>query len=484
MIIKGYIFSIVYALLCILLAMVISKFGVPKKYTRKLVHILVGFEWVILTHYMGPGSHHFLAVCLIFTLVLFLDYKLKLVPAMSSDGENAPGTVYYAVAMTIMALITAFIPEMIYPFGVGVFCTSLGDGFAGVIGQAVKKYNPKIFGNKSVFGTLSVLLLCFFTAIVFNEIYGLGLEIYHCLFIAIFATELELFVGLGLDNIALTVGTSLFTYFLVIYPEALNYVVPILLTPLIIVLSLKKKALTIGGIISALALDIIISVSLGNFGFVLLISFFIAAIIVDKVKKRIKLKKHKAESYVEKKSDCRDSIQVLSNGLAAAICAALYLFTENRLFILGFTASLAEALADTSASGIGSLSVKVFDVFRMKKCEAGESGGMSIVGTLSSLIGAVLISFVAFIFNVISLKEALFATIAAFLGGIFDSFLGSLVQVKYKCTICSKITEKEQHCGIQTVKYRGFVFVNNDTVNLLSTFFASIFSMILYILIL
>ena len=104
MIIKGYIFSILYVLLCVLIAMTVYRLGAPKHVTRKVVHILVGFEWVILYHFFGAASPHFLAVCLLFLLLLALEYKLKLVPIMSSDGDNAPGTVYYAVAMSVMAL--------------------------------------------------------------------------------------------------------------------------------------------------------------------------------------------------------------------------------------------------------------------------------------------------------------------------------------------------------------------------------------------
>ncbi len=479
MILKGYIFSTLYALACIALSVLVAKLGVPKKFTRKLVHILVGFEWVILTHYMGAGSHHFLAVCLLFTLLLYIDYKFKLVSAMSSDSDNAPGTVYYGVAMSVMAAITIFVPRMSIPFGIGVFCTSFGDGLAAVVGQLVTNYNPKIFKKKSILGTLTVLLSCFLTPLLLSEYFDLGLALYHCVIIAIFATELELFTGFGLDNIVLTVGTALLSFFLAFYPETMGYIVPILVTPIIIVLSFEKRALTVGGIICAMLLDLAISLSLGNFGFVILISFFVAAIAVDKVKKRLKEKKHKPDAGIEKRGDCRDSVQVLSNGLVAGISALLFFFTSERIFIFAFVASLAEALSDTVASGIGSLSGKVFDVFRMRRCEAGESGGMSVLGTTASLLGSLLISFIALTFAELNIAEALLIALASFLGGVFDSFMGSLVQVKYKCRVCGKILEKEVHCGENTEKYRGVRFINNDTVNLLSTLFAALLAMLL-----
>ena len=161
MILKAYIFALLYGVLCLGLAFLGYKLGMQKKYTRKLVHILVGFEWVILYGFLGGGSIHFLNVCIVFTLLLLVTYFRKLTPMIASDADNAPGTVYYGVAMSIMATVCLFVPHFVLYFGIGVFCTSLGDGFAGLVGQTVKKYNPKIYGKKSLLGFLTNLLVSF-----------------------------------------------------------------------------------------------------------------------------------------------------------------------------------------------------------------------------------------------------------------------------------------------------------------------------------
>ena len=483
MILKGYIFSILYAVLCVLGALVLYKLGVPKKYTRKFVHILVGFEWVILYVFMGAGSPHFLAVCLICLLALTLEYKLKFVPAMSSDGDNAPGTVYYAVAMSIMATAMLFLPDMIYAFGIGVFCTSIGDGMAGVIGQAITKHNPRIYGTKSLFGTLANFLICFAVPFVFDIIFDLDLSVWECLAIAAFAVEIELFCGLGLDNIVLTLGSAALAYAFSSLPWINNYIVPILLTPLIIAFAYKKQALTLGGIFAAIFLDIAISVSLGNFGFLTLLTFFLGSIVVDKFKKWYKKTKQNDETSHEKRGECRDAVQVFSNGLVACIAAILYLNTHNRLFLIAFVASLSEAFADTVASGVGVAAKRVFDPFRFEKCDHGISGGMSLVGTLSSLLASLLVALVPLAFGKINLVELAIITGAGFLGAVFDSFLGSIFQIKYKCPICSRIIEREEHCGAKSEKYRGFTPVTNDVVNFLSTVFAAVIATAIFTLI-
>ena len=437
MVLKGYLFSVLYALICLAFAFVLYKFGVEKKITRKVVHILVGFEWIILYKTVGP-SIHFLVVCLLFTLILLVSHRKNLMPMISSDGDNAPGTVYYGIAMTIMATATLFVKEMIIPFGIGVFCTSLGDGLAGLMGQLLNfPKNVKIYENKTIFGTLFNFVACFSVVGWFNGEFSLGLSIWFVLAIAAFSSILELFTGRGLDNITITLGTAFLSFALVYLPGAENYLVPILLTPVIIAFANKKRALTISGIVAAFVIDLVISITLGNFGFCILLSFFVGGIVVDKIKKSKKKARQNA-SDLEKRGDCRDHVQVLVNSLAASFMAVMYAISGEQIFVVAFVASLAEAFADTVASGIGILSGRAYDIFRMRPCMPGLSGGMSLLGTAFSMLAALAVAVVAALFGRINTSEILVVTFAAFLGAIFDSLLGSLVQVKYKCTKCKK----------------------------------------------
>ena len=57
------------------------------------------------------------------------------------------------------------------PFGICIFCTSLGDGFAGIVGQLIKKRNPKLFRNKSLWGFVTNLVVSFVTALIFNAVF-------------------------------------------------------------------------------------------------------------------------------------------------------------------------------------------------------------------------------------------------------------------------------------------------------------------------
>ncbi|MBR4836376.1 MAG: DUF92 domain-containing protein, partial [Clostridia bacterium] len=362
------------------------------------------------------------------------------------------------------------------------FCTSLGDGLAGLMGQLMScPRNAKIYGNKTIYGTLYNVVVSSIVVGCFNSIFDLGMSMWFVLAVAAFSTILELFTGRGLDNISITLGTAFLSYALINYPGVENYLAPILLTPIIIAFAYKKTALTVGGIIAALAVDIIISITLGNSGFLLLLAFFAFGIVTDKVKKRYKKTKQNKKEPAEKRGDCRDQIQVLANSLIATICAIFFGITHNRIFVLAFAASLAEALADTVASGIGVLNPKAYDLFRMKPCKPGISGGMSILGTLSSLFASLLMAIFASLLGLVATNEIAIVMFCAFLGGIFDSFLGSLAQVKYSCTVCRELVEREEHCGKPTTHHSGLKVMSNDLVNLLGTAFSAILALILVI---
>ena len=170
----------------------------------------------------------------------------------------------------------------------------------------------------------------------------------------------------------------------------------------------------------------------------------------------------------------RTLIQVLQNGLPAAVFAALHIVFPSSIFAAGFVASLVESLADTAASGIGALSDRVYDITRFKPTRAGVSGGVSLLGTLASLAFALALSALGYLLNMLSFTAMLLCAAIAFLGMLFDSVLGSLLQAKYRCPICHTVTDSSVCCGVKADKCSGTSLVTNGTVNLLCSIFASV----------
>ena len=468
MILNGYFWSLLYGGLCLLLGFFLYKLGMNKKYTRKLVHILVGMEWVILHHFMGE-TIHFLVVCLGFTALLLVSHVRHLMPMISSEGENSSGTVYYGVSMSVMALVSYFVPGMMFSFGAAVMITSFGDGFSGIFGQLIKKRNPRICGNKTLFGALFGFFASLASLAIFSLVYPLGLKAWQMLLVALFAVLLELITRNGLDNISVPLATFLFIYAFISFPQIEAYLCPIVLTPAVIWLAMERRVLTREGIACALILDLVISLAFANLGFLALLVFLVLGVASDKIKHAGK----------KEKSECRTYFQVFANAAPAAACAICYLIYPHVAFFIGFLAAMGESLSDTMASGIGARDKRVVDLFRMKKCEVGMSGGMSLLGTTAAIFGAALMMLLGYAFVGGAVWLFLIGGIAAFLGCIFDSLLGSLVQIKYRCSVCGALIEKREHCEKSAVRTRGFSFFDNDTVNFFSSLFAAVLAIVI-----
>lgn len=186
---------------------------------------------------------------------------------------------------------------------------------------------------------------------------------------------------------------------------------------------------------------------------------------------------------MHKKVGSRDIYQVLAVGLLPCLCAVLYYFTELPLFIIMYVSLICENLADSMASEIGVLSKsKPYDICRFKPIDAGLSGGVSLLGSIASIIGVLIISFIYIWTPLYVVNSLIVVIITAIIGVVIDSILGSLIQRKNKCIKCGTITEKDFHCEEETLHYRGLKWVNNSLVNLFSNFSVIIINAILYLL--
>ncbi|MFH1239794.1 MAG: DUF92 domain-containing protein [Candidatus Diapherotrites archaeon] len=97
---------------------------------------------------------------------------------------------------------------------------------------------------------------------------------------------------------------------------------------------------------------------------------------------------------------------------------------------VGFFGAFAAALADTLSSEIGLLSKqKPKLITTMQEVEPGADGGVTWVGFMAALVGALIISgFYFFLFQ--DLKISIILIIAGFTGSVVDSILGATLERK------------------------------------------------------
>jgi uncharacterized membrane protein len=89
---------------------------------------------------------------------------------------------------------------------------------------------------------------------------------------------------------------------------------------------------------------------------------------------------------------------------------------------------------------------------------------------------------ISWIFFGMSVKLVIVIVVIPMVGIAVDSILGSLVQAKYKCAVCGKITEKTCHCGEKTLHVGSIKLINNDAVNIISNFATAILAAVYVLL--
>lgn len=238
-----------------------------------------------------------------------------------------------------------------------------------------------------------------------------------------------------------------------------------LLAIIIAYLAYRAHSLNKSGAFAATIVGTVVF-GLGGFDWaLLLLIFFITSSGLSRTFKRHKQGLNEKFS----KGHERDAGQVFGNGGLATFFVLVHaLNPESMIGWVGFAASLAAVNADTWATELGVLNPtppRMITDLR-KRVEKGTSGGVSLFGTLASLLGATAIALpAAWLSHDWSLLSLI--ALAGLAGSLFDSFLGATVQAMYFCPVDQKETEKHpiHTCGTETVHIRGWKWLDNDWVN-------------------
>ena len=257
-------------------------------------------------------------------------------------------------------------------------------------------------------------------------------------------------------------------------------IVSIVLAALLVLVTLKKKAFTPAAAITAAVILIVAGICGEYAAIVGVLSAYGIVFAVDMI---LGKRTERITGEINKKTGRRDIVQVLANALAAVIALVLgYAFSRLEGLVIYYVA-LTECLADSLASDVGVLSKKdPVDICRMKRIKRGLSGGVSLLGTVSALIGCIAMTLISFIFLGFNLKYFLAILVVPMIGIVVDSLLGSLLQSKHQCVKCGKFTEKDMHCGEPTRHCGGVKFINNDMVNILSNFASAVIAALFLLL--
>ncbi len=202
--ILGIILSYIFIGIIIVFAKFFKKIG--EEASRKFIHIMLS-NWWFIAMYFFENALWASIVPLSFVVINYISYKKNLISVMERESQDGLGTVYYAISLLILAIITFGITNKPEIGLCSVLIMGYGDGLAAVIGKKVKSYEYKI-GNtkKTLVGSLTMFVITFITIAIYLGLTGINLWAIKSIVTAIILTIIEAVSIKGTDNITIPIS--------------------------------------------------------------------------------------------------------------------------------------------------------------------------------------------------------------------------------------------------------------------------------------
>ena len=493
----GFLFSLLLVSICFVIAYPVSKKN--PEIARKIVHIGAAHWYFIYVNFFTSPTPALIGLAAAAVLVGALNITGVFDKALGQSNKKRNwGLVWYPVSIFMMILLGSLGTGGMTALGVGLLGMGWGDGLAAIIGMIFGKH--KLNTSKSLEGFAAFLIAV--TVITFLLTHNMVLSLVCGLTGAIF----EFTTPFGLDNITVP---------LVLYVTVAFWPKSAMLLGFAIMacLAYKWNHLTANGVSGAFVIGVLCTWILGIAGLVLPLLFFVSSNVIGKIRNHIQKDEGK---LIEKKNGRRDFIQVMANGLMAALAAVVFAISDSKMnalmaadhaedqllrklmfaAVVMFGAAMAEATSDTWAGEIGRLSKKPpVSLKTGKTVPRGVSGGVTLLGCGGGLSGAAFIAgFWYVLFSGITGPMDLFMDklpsglaviiLSGFAGCVFDSFLGAFFQALYIDADSGKYTEKKKSpSGKDNALFCGMKRMDNDMVNLASNFLSAVMAFIVAMII-
>ena len=199
----GIVVSLAYVIIIIALAKVFEK--KEKEISRKFIHIMLGNWWFIAMYFFDNAIYASIAP-IIFIIVNYISYKKNLIKVMERDNkeEQTLGTVYYAISLLIVVIVTYGIlhkPELgIVP----ILAMAYGDGLAAVVSKKIKSKEYKIGEEKkTIAGSITMFIVSFIVTAIYLYCMNSGLWVLKAAIMSLVLMVVEAVSVEGSDNISI-----------------------------------------------------------------------------------------------------------------------------------------------------------------------------------------------------------------------------------------------------------------------------------------
>jgi uncharacterized protein (TIGR00297 family) len=372
----------------------------------------------------------------------FLTFNYKKFHLLHKTSDESLGTLFYPIGILSSYILLYKLP--LFYFQTSLMVLAVSDTLANFSGL-VQKGNIwiRIFHDKKSLYGIAAYTLSIFAIFFLYLPENLTLHLPFIIFALLWAVNLEIASKRGSDNLTIPLGLALL--FLLAANYDFDY---IFLSSILMIMAagcfllFKSNILTRQGSYFAFLLGFYFAGFAGWQWLLAILLFFLSSAAFTKLHHVIKdperptsLKDPHSSTTLKNpgNSSARNAWQVIANIIWALISSALYLLTQNEIFMLFFIAFVAAVTADTWASEIGPLlNKKCFSPSKMKMMPAGTNGGISFYGSLAALAAAVLISSFSYYLFFKSWDWYIIAilSVSAFLACFADSFLGAFVENK------------------------------------------------------
>ncbi|MGP6221009.1 DUF92 domain-containing protein [Caldiplasma sukawensis] len=210
-------------------------------------------------------------------------------------------------------------------------------------------------------------------------------------------------------------------------PDYLLIIFSILIA--LFLISIEIKMFDIKGALGAVIIGAFVSI-LASIQWLILLIVFAA---VSHIATIYRIKDKKKSGLQEGKKGERGISNVFYGGLIGVFISIFTLSNLNVNYFAIFSATFAAITSDTLASEIGVLDKKTYLITTLKPVTTGTNGGISFLGEIASLLGAISISISYLILtNFSDIFPAFVILIAGFLSCQLDSILGAIYENRKK----------------------------------------------------
>jgi uncharacterized protein (TIGR00297 family) len=198
---------------------------------------------------------------------------------------------------------------------------------------------------------------------------------------------------------------------------------------------LPKKLLTPAGYLNAWLLGCMLWATLGWQAYLVMMAYFLIGSAVT----RIGMAEKETAGIAEKRSGARGPENVWGSAATATICALATYWLKLTdpgtawisLLVLGYVASIATKLSDTSASEVGKAYGKTtYLITTLQPVPKGTEGAVSLEGTIAGILGSLVLAILAWALGAISLVGVGICLLAAFIATNIESLIGATLQEK------------------------------------------------------